>query len=107
MTLYNTLDYHDKHFFKDKIQMFESVSKEKSLLEINLFDDKTFELKTINPKSFCVEKGSYYFKKDTLFLSKLNNVDGNIVFGDVYVINKSNRSLKPIYSGLPIFRNKK
>lgn len=106
-TLYNALDYHDKHFFKDKIQTFESVSKEKSILEINLFDNNTFELKTINSKSFCVEKGKYYYKKDSLFLNKLNNVDGNIVFGDVYVYSKTSHSLTPIYSGLPTFRLKK
>ena len=107
MVLYNTLDYHDKHFFKDKVQVFESTSKEKALLEINLFDNNTFELKTINPKSYCVEKGSYTYKKDTLYLNKLNNVDGNIDFGDIYVYSETYHSLKPIYTGLPTFRLKK
>jgi amino acid transporter len=107
MTLYYTLEYHDKNIFKDKVQMFKGYSKEKEILEINLFKNKTFELKTIKPKSFCVEKGTYYYKKDTLFLNKLNNVDGNINFGDVYTFNKTFQNLNPIYSGLPTFTLKK
>jgi len=103
MTLYYTLEYHNKPLFKNKIQVFKSTSKEKALLEINLYDDNTFELKTINPKSFCVEKGVYSYKKDTLFLNKLNIVDGNIFFGDVYIYDETYRSLNPIYTGLPIF----
>lgn len=107
LTIYIALEYHDKHFFKNTTQVFKSVSKEKSLLEIYLYNDNTFELKTIDLKSFCVEKGMYYYKKDTLFLNKLNKVDGNIVFGDMYIYNERNQSLKPIYSSLPSFRLKK
>jgi hypothetical protein len=109
-TLYYALEYHDQNLFKEKVQIFHGTSKEDSLLEINLFNDDSFELKTINedyPKSFCVEKGTYYYKKDTLFLNKFNNVDGNIVFGDVYIYNKTYTSLNPIYTGLPIFVLKK
>ncbi|WP_397445200.1 hypothetical protein [Polaribacter sp. R77954] len=107
MSLYYTLQYHDKNIFKDRVQEFKSYSKEKSTLEINLFADKTFELKTIDPRDFCVERGTYFFKKDTLFLKKDNNVDGNIDFGDVYFFNKTYGSLKPIYRGLPTFTLKK
>ena len=105
-TLYLALEYHDENFLKEKVEVFKSTSKENTLLEINLFSDDTFELKTIYqdyPKSFCVEKGNYYYNKDTLFLNKFNNLDGNIVFGDVYIYDEKFKSLNPIYSGLPIF----
>jgi amino acid transporter len=107
MSLYYSLEYHDKNIFEGKPQVFNSYSKEKATLEINLYKNKTFELKTINPKSFCVEKGTYHYKQDTLFLNKRNNVDGNINFGDVYTFNKTFQSLNPIYSGLPTFVLKK
>lgn len=100
--LYTALEYHDEALFKDKVQVFKGYSKEKASLEINLFNDNTFELKTTIEKSFCVEKGKYHFKRDTLFLNKFNNVKGNIVFGDVYIYNKTYQSLNPIYTGLPI-----
>ncbi|WP_439131806.1 hypothetical protein [Polaribacter sp.] len=103
MGLYYALQYHDKNLFKDKVQRFQGYSKEKASLEINLYNDNTFELKTIDPRSFCVEKGTYFYKKDTLFLKKENNIDGNIYFGDVYFLNKTYGSLKPIYRGLPTF----
>lgn len=102
-SLYFGLEYHDKHFFKKKVQVFKSYSKEKETLEINLFNDDTFELRTIDSTLFCVEKGIYQYKNDTLYLKKRNNLDGNIDFGDVYVLNKTYNSLEPIYSGLPIF----
>ncbi|MHB0754793.1 hypothetical protein [Polaribacter sp. M15] len=107
MSLYYTLQYHDKNIFKNKVHKFKGYSKEKAVLEINLFNDSTFELKTVELRSFCVERGTYFFKKDTLFLKKENNVDGNIDFGDVYFFNKTYGSLKPIYSGLPSFKLKK
>lgn len=103
MSLYYTLEYHDKNLFKEKVQVFKSYTKEKEKLKISLFKNKTFELRTIDSTSFCVEKGNYQYKNDTLFLNKRNNVDGNIVFGDIYVFNKKFQSLNPIYSGLPIF----
>lgn len=109
-TLNYALEYHDKNLFKDKVQVFHSTSKENALLEINLFNDASFELKTINddyPKSFCIEKGTYLYKKDTLYLNKFNSADGSIVFGDVYIYNKTYTSLNPIYTGLPIFVLKK
>ncbi|AUC20290.1 hypothetical protein, partial [Polaribacter reichenbachii] len=53
------LEYHDKAIFKDKFQVFNSFSKEKALLEIILYDDATFEFKTIYDNSYCVEKGTY------------------------------------------------
>lgn len=99
--LYTALEYHDENIFKNKVQFFKSYSKDNALLEINLFDDNTFELKIINPNSFCVEKGAYHFKKDSLFLNKYDNVEGNIVFDDVYIYNEIYHSLSPIYSGLP------
>jgi hypothetical protein len=107
MTLYYTLEYHNKPLFKNKVQVFKSTSKQEAVLEINLYDNNTFELKTINPKSFCVEKGVYSYKQDTLFLGKSNIVDGNIFFGDVYIYNETYHSLNPIYTGLPIFTLKK
>lgn len=100
-SLYLGLEYHDENVFKNKLQVFKSYSKEKALLEINLFDDNTFELKIINEESFCVEKGKYHFKRDTLFLNKYDNLKGNIVFDDVYIFNEIYHSLNPIYSGLP------
>lgn len=108
--LYYGLEYHDQNLFKEKVKIFNGTSKDNALLEINLFNDNSFELKTISeeyPKSFCVEKGTYIFKKDTLLLNKFNNVDGNIVFGNVYIYNKTYTSLNPIYTGLPIFVLKK
>ena len=103
MSLYYTLEYHDKNLFKEKVKVFKSYTKEKEKLQISLFKNNTFELRTIDSTFFCVEKGKYLFKNDTLFLNKRNNVDGNIVFGDVYVFDKKFQSLNPIYSGLPIF----
>ncbi|WP_405565170.1 hypothetical protein [Polaribacter sp. Asnod6-C07] len=97
------LEYHDKAIFKDKVQIFNSFSKEKALLEIILFDDATFEFKTIYENSYCVEKGTYEYKMDSLFFYKTNKIDGNIVFGDVYIYNKVNQRLNPIYTGLPNF----
>lgn len=107
MSLYYTLEYHDKNLLKEKTQIFKSYSKNKKVLEINLFKDNTFELKTMDTISYCVEKGTYKFKNDTLFLNKENNVDGNINFANVYILNKTYSSLNPIYSGLPTFNMKK
>ena len=105
--LNRALEYHDKAIFKDKFQVFNSLSKEKASLEIILFNDATFELKTIYPNSFCVEKGTYEYKKDSLFLNKFNRIDGNIIFGDVYVFDKVQQRLNPIYTGLPNFTLKR
>lgn len=102
-TLFYTIEYHDQNLFKEKVQVFRSYTKQKEKLEISLFKNKTFELRTIDSTFFCVEKGIYEYKNDTLFLNKSNNIDGNIVFGDVYVFDSKFQSLNPIYSGLPIF----
>ncbi|WP_026776685.1 hypothetical protein [Polaribacter sp. Hel_I_88] len=107
IALYTTLGLHDKNIFQEKIKTYKGFSKEKDQLEINLFDDNTFELKIIYPKSYCVEKGEYSFKNDTLLLDKYNKVKGNIIFDDMYVYNDTQKSLNPIYSGLPVFVSEK
>ena len=107
IALYTTLGLHDQNIFKDQVKVYKGFSKEKDVLEINLYDDNTFELKIIYDKSYCVEKGAYSFKSDTLLLNKYNKVKGNIIFDDMYIYNNTYKSLNPIYSSLPAFVLKK
>lgn len=105
--LYLALRYHDQNLFKEPIQVYESNSRENSKLEIVLYDDNSFELKTLYERSFCVEEGVFLFKGDSLILTKNKILEGNIDFGDVYILNNTKKRLEPLYTGLPIFSKKK
>lgn len=107
LTMYYGIEYHNKNVFKDKVDIFKSMSEGNKELEIVLFDDDTFEFKTTFNKNTCVEKGTYYYKNDLLFLNKNNKATEKSNFDSVYVFNKTYHSLKPEDNSLPIFTLKK
>ena len=107
LAMFLGLKYHNNNPFKSKVEVFKSISKENEQLEIVLFDNNTFEFKITFNHNTCVEKGTYYFKKDVLILDKNNKVNGNTLFDNVYTFNKTYHSLTPKDSLLEKFNLKK
>ena len=98
-------NYPNTYFHKSAVKSFKSVKESKlSSYKIILFDDMTYESKTILEKSVCTQKGSYYFKSDSLFLNKNNNLQKNIFFDSIYIYNKKQGELLPISIDLESFK---
>lgn len=91
--LFIGLKFQGKQLFKDTLNSFQQrIGKDKSL-KIILFTDQTFELKTISVIETCTKKGVYYFKKDSLFLNKLDKYVIDDVFDSVYYFKKDENLL--------------
>lgn len=103
VALFVGLKFHDNNPFKSKTQIFKINVDEKTTAEISLFKDKTFEYKKSLEKSYCTNKGTYYYQKDTLFLkTNVKNIS-NKMLDSVYVLSKINNSLNPLNKSLPKF----
>lgn len=101
VALYVGLKFHDKNLFKTEVKTFKSILDKNSLLQISLFYDNTFEFKNTVDKTTCVEKGTYFIKKDTLFLNSRDKINRNVFLDSVYIINKTTNYLIPKDSSLP------
>lgn len=101
------LKFHNNNPFKSKVNVFKSTSEENEELEIVLFKDNTFEFKTSFNHNTCVEKGTYFFKNDSLFLNKNNKTKTTAIFDSVYVFNKTYLILEPKDNSLQKFTLKK
>lgn len=100
-----SVNYPDTYFHKSTVKSFKSLN-ESSLnsYKIILFDDMTFESKTILEKSECTQKGSYYFKNDSLYLEKNNKLQEDRFFDSIYGYNKKGGLLTPTSAGLETFK---
>lgn len=103
LALFIGLKYHNNNPFKDKVDVFKSLSNDNEMLEIVLFDNNTFEFRTRFNHNTCVEKGTYSFERDTLVLKKNNEPIGNTVFDKIYIFNKTYNSLNPMNNSLQKF----
>ena len=100
-----SINYSDTYFHKSRVKSFKSLSKNDLVsYKIILFDDMTFESKTVLEKSECTQKGSYYFKNDSLYLEKNNKTQKNSFFDSIYKYNKKSGFLTPISTGLETFK---
>jgi hypothetical protein len=97
------LKLHENSIFKNEVQSFKIQQKGTYSAEIKLFGDATFEFKTIFLNYNCVKKGTYFYRKDALYLKKLDSVSKETILDSVYVFNKVDKLLKPIDSLLPKF----
>ena len=106
ISLYSGIKYHDKSFNKNQLHTFKSQIKSKFSPKIMLFDDHTFELSEISIEETCVKKGTYQFKKDSLFLYRHNKNIEDSVFDIVYYFNREENLLIPkkvIFKKLKLF----
>ncbi|TXD54075.1 MULTISPECIES: hypothetical protein [unclassified Polaribacter] len=101
--LFLGLKFHDKNFFKNEFQTFKSQKKNTNDVEIKLFGDATFEFKTTFSNYSCVQKGTYFYRKDSLFLNKTIISSKEQVFDSVYIFSKVNKLLISTDSLLPNF----
>jgi len=90
---YFGLNHHDKNFSKDEVQIFKNEIDNVVYNTLILFDDNTFELSEISIKETCTKKGTYQFKKDSLFLNRNDKTFTDTVFDSIYYFNKKDNLL--------------
>jgi len=95
ISLFFGIKYHDKSFNKNELYTFKSEIEAKVSAEIMLFDDHTFELSEISIQETCIKKGTYQFKKDSLFLYRRNTNIEDSVFDTVYYFKREENLLIP------------
>jgi hypothetical protein len=96
------LKFHQKNLFKNELQVFKTEEKDAKYFEIKLFEDATFEFKTVFSHYNCVKKGTYFYQKDSLFLNQTNKSEVNL--DSLYMLNTTTNFLNPKNSLLPKFR---
>jgi len=95
ISLYVGIKYHDKSFNKNQLHTFKRDLEAKVSAKMMLFDDHTFELSEISIEETCVKKGTYQFKKDSLFLYRHNKNIEDSVFDTIYYFNREENLLIP------------
>lgn len=95
ISLFIGIKYQGKFLFKNVTKSYKNELGEETTSKILLFTDKTFELQQAGKNEVCVKKGTYYFKKDTLFLDKKDKSFKDIVFDSIYYFNLSENLLIP------------
>jgi hypothetical protein len=103
IVLFLGLKLHDKSFFKNEFQSFKIQEKEPNDVEMKLFGDATFELKTSFSNYSCYKKGTYIYKKDSLFLYITNKNYKESSIDSIYIYYKKEKLLNPKDSLLPKF----
>jgi hypothetical protein len=103
--IFLSTNYSNIYFHKSSIQSFIPVKMDSlTSYKIILFDDNTFERKTILEKSECVKKGSFFFKNDSLYLVHKNKELQNVFFDTLYFYNKKEGFLSPNNNTLEVFK---
>lgn len=98
------LKFHEKSLFKNEVQVFKTQKKDAKFYEIKLFEDATFEFRTAFSNYNCVKKGTYFYKKDSLFLNRTHRSKKEDYLDSVYILNRTTNFLNPTNSLLPKFR---
>ncbi|MFY9243374.1 MAG: hypothetical protein WAO74_10125 [Polaribacter sp.] len=105
ISLFIGIQFKGKHILKSKVHTFKINDSSKGAAEIILYDNASFEFKTLHKEFDCVKKGTYIFTKDSLYL-KRNNIDSKENLMDsLYYYNKSKRTLVPNNRKFPNFTN--
>ena len=92
--LFFGLNHHDKLAFQTHLSEFKDPTELISS-SIEVFDDNTFELSEISIKETCTKKGTYQFKKDSLFLNRNDKTFTDTVFDSIYYFNQKDNLLIP------------
>ena len=89
------LKYHDKNFFKDAKYSYEHIIDDQARSQLILYYEGDYQLKNHVFAKNCYQEGKYTIKKDTLYLSKENDVTFLKNFDSIYFIDKKNLTLNP------------
>lgn len=103
VALYLGLKLQGKEVFKDQKQQFSIQISDEAFANIILYNDKTVRLKTKYVDEICVNKGTYYFNNDRLFITTFNGDQRREVFDTSYYYNKEMKTLEPTLDNLPKF----
>ena len=91
-----SVKYPGFYLHKTRIKTFVSPVKiNETTTKIILFSNYSFESKTILEKSDCTKKGSYFIKKDSLYLKNNNSPSDEVNFDTVYYYNEKEGLLIP------------
>ncbi|MGK0414061.1 MAG: hypothetical protein ACJA1B_002280, partial [Polaribacter sp.] len=83
------LKFHENSLFKNEVQVFKTQKKDGKFYEIKLFEDTTFEFRTVFSNYNCVKKGIYFYKKDSLFLNRTHKSKNEDYLDSLYILNRT------------------
>lgn len=104
ISLFIAIKYQGKFLFKNPTKTFVNQIGEKNASKIILFTDSSFEVHQAGKHEVCVKKGTYFFKKDTLFLDKHDKNFKDEVFDSIYYFKKAQNLLIPNNRGFKKFK---
>jgi hypothetical protein len=101
------LQFHENSLLKNKIQSFQVQIKDANDTKLILFGDDSFEFRSTFHNYGCVNKGTYFYKGDSLYIDRADKKIDNSLLDSVYFYNKAEKTLTAKNKLLPNFILKK